>query len=140
MKNAIQARADTAEVQQTHAALNQSELFPLSSTICNVTSHITRKKKPAPSVFTFFCLLAYGGSSRTELQIIAAIIPKGTFMKKIHGHVQLSVIQPPRTGPIIGASSTPSANIAIAAGRFSFGKLSSKTAWAIGIIPPPPMP
>ena len=33
--------------------------------------------------------------------------PIGTLMKKIHGHDQLSVNQPPSVGPTAGATTTP---------------------------------
>ena len=50
------------------------------------------------------------------------------------------MIQPPITGPRIGATTTPCANAAIATPRFCGGKLSSMMAWAIGTIAPPPTP
>ena len=61
-------------------------------------------------------------------------------MKKIHGQAQLSVIQPPITGPNIGATTTTSPNTAIALFNASPLKLSIVIACESGIKQPPPNP
>ena len=50
------------------------------------------------------------------------------------------MIQPPSVGPRIGATITPMPKAAIAWPRLCGGKLSSRMAWEIGTIAPPPMP
>jgi len=44
-----------------------------------------------------------GGSDTTLLVKIRETIPIGMLMKKIHRQLQLSVIHPPRGGPMTGA-------------------------------------
>ena len=70
-KNKTHAIIETPNVQHIHGALNQSALLPLSKTVCSVTSHIVKYKNPFPSIFTFFCFLAYGGSSISFFEKIA---------------------------------------------------------------------
>ena len=48
--------------------------------------------------------------------------------------------QPPRVGPSTGATTTPSANTAMAMPRFWGGKLSSRIDWERGCNAPPPAP
>ena len=50
------------------------------------------------------------------------------------------MIQPPSVGPMMGATITAMENVAIATPRLATGKLSSKIAWAMGTIAPPPKP
>lgn len=61
-------------------------------------------------------------------------------MKKMYGQDQFSVIQPPITGPNIGATITTKPKTAIALFLASPEKLSIHTACAIGIRQPPPKP
>ena len=49
-------------------------------------------------------------------------------------------MKPPRVGPRIGATMIPMAKTAMAAPRRAGGKLSRRTAWAIGWSAPPPTP
>ncbi len=50
------------------------------------------------------------------------------------------MIQPPSVGPMMGATTTACANVAMAMPRFCGGKLSSIIACAIGTMAPPPAP
>ena len=50
------------------------------------------------------------------------------------------MIQPPTTGPMIGAITTPMPKIAMAMPCSRRGKVSSKMAWESGWSPPPPNP
>ena len=50
------------------------------------------------------------------------------------------MIQPPSVGPMMGATTTACANVAMAMPRFCGGKLSSMIACAMGTIAPPPTP
>ena len=130
----------TAENQQTHGALNQSASLPLSNTICNGISHTQSHKNPNLSRCVFFWRLAYGGSSRYFFARAIHKNPKGTFIKKIYGQDQFSVIHPPITGPKIGATTTTKPNTDIALFLASPVKLSIVIACAIGIKHPPPIP
>jgi len=66
--------------------------------------------------------------------------PTGRLMKKIQRQEKLSVIQPPRVGPITGATTTPRPYTAMAVACLRGGKLSSRIAWDSGSMPPPPSP
>ena len=140
MKKQIPEKQETPKIQRIQVALNQSALFPLSKNTCKHNNQIVKNKNPNPSILTPFWRCEYGGLNNIFLERIAAKQPKGTLIKKIHGQDQLSVIQPPKTGPTIGAIITPIPNTAIAVPRFSLGKLSIISACEIGTIPPPPAP
>src|SRR5262249_11474485 len=70
----------------------------------------------------------------------AQISASGTLMKKIAGHASVSHNQPPRMGPRIGAVSVVIAQIAVAAGAFSFGKMRNSSVCDSGINTPPESP
>jgi len=61
-------------------------------------------------------------------------------MKKIHGQLYMSVIQPPSGGPSTGDTTTAMPQIANARPRLAGGNVSASMAWELGIIPPPPSP
>ena len=62
--------------------------------------------------------------------------PIGKLMRKIHGHEKVSTIQPPTTGPKIGASSTVIAHSASAIVRLSGGNVRSRIVCDSGTIGP----
>src|ERR1700739_1180871 len=68
------------------------------------------------------------------------INPTGILMKKIQRQVKLSVIQPPRVGPIAGAVTTAMPYTAKAMPRFAGAKVSARIACSLGCNPPPPAP
>src|SRR5580698_797478 len=68
------------------------------------------------------------------------MIPTGMLMKKIQRQVKLSVIQPPRVGPIAGAVTTATPYTANAMPRLAGGKVSARMACSLGCRPPPPAP
>src|SRR5271163_4893807 len=67
-------------------------------------------------------------------------MPTGTLMKKIQRQVVLSLIQPPRIGPQIGATSVVIDQIASASPRRNGGKIDSSSACEPGIIGPDTAP
>src|SRR5476649_567499 len=71
---------------------------------------------------------------------MAQKIPTGTLMKKIQRQVVLSLIQPPRIGPQIGATSVVIDQIASARPRRNGGKIDSSSACEPGIIGPETAP
>src|SRR5208283_598629 len=77
--------------------------------------------------------LKYGGSwiSRDVSRIDR--MPTGILIKKIQRQLKLSVIHPPRVGPIAGAVTT-------AMPRLAGGKVSARIACSLGCNPPPPAP
>src|ERR1700683_3146185 len=71
---------------------------------------------------------------------MAQKIPTGTLMKKIQRQVVLSLIQPPRIGPQIGATSVVIDQIASAKPRRNGGKIDSSSACEPGSIGPATAP
>src|SRR3984957_6563899 len=67
---------------------------------------------------------------------MAQKMPTGTLMKKIQRQVVLSLIQPPRIGPQIGATKVVIDQIANANPRRYGGKIDSSSACEPGIIGP----
>jgi hypothetical protein len=68
------------------------------------------------------------------------IIPTGIFIKKIQRQEKLSVIHPPKVGPIAGASTTAIPYTANAMPRCLGGNVSARIACSLGCSPPPPTP
>ena len=66
--------------------------------------------------------------------------PIGRLIKKIQCQLKLSVIQPPKVGPIAGAATTAMPYSANACPRCSTGKVSARIACSLGASPPPPIP
>jgi len=66
--------------------------------------------------------------------------PTGRLMKKIQCQLKLSVIQPPRVGPIAGATTTAIPYSAKAWPRLLTGNVSARMACSLGASPPPPTP
>ncbi len=67
-------------------------------------------------------------------------MPTGMLTKNTHGHENVSVSKPPRTGPTVGPMITPTEKIACAAACLSAGKLSRNIACDVEMRPPPPSP
>src|SRR3984893_12059320 len=67
-------------------------------------------------------------------------IPTGIFNRKIQRQVKLSVTQPPRVGPMAGASTTARPYTAKAMPRLAGGNVSARMACSLGCSPPPPAP
>ena len=60
------------------------------------------------------------------------MMPTGIFMKKIQFQDQLSVIHPPRKGPMIGPNMMPIPKMAIAVPCCDGGKVSRSMDWDMG--------
>ena len=60
----------------------------------------------------------------------AATAPIGRF-PNIHGQDRLSVMYPPRVGPIVGPMTTPRPNIALARPSCSRGNVSTRMDWEV---------
>ena len=71
---------------------------------------------------------------------LKAIMPMGTFIKKIQRQSKLSVIKPPKVGPKMGATIMVMPVSAKAVLRFSGGKASITIDICIGCKPPPAIP
>src|SRR5208283_5329088 len=84
--------------------------------------------------------LKYGGSwIRRDVSRIERM-PTGMLIKKIQRQLKLSVIHPPRVGPIAGAVTTAIPYTAKAMPRLAGGKVSARIACSLGCNPPPPAP
>src|SRR5258708_17645528 len=82
------------------------------------------------------CFRLGGSRRRSAVQAANANSPVGRLMKKIQGQENWSMIQPPSTGPKIGASSTVMAHNASANTRFSGGKERNRMACESGTMGP----
>src|SRR5579864_6101071 len=87
-----------------------------------------------------FSCLSHGGSSTNRCVRNNESSPTGKLMKKIQCQLKLSVIQPPRVGPIAGATTTAMPYKEKAMPRFSTEKVSARIACSDGCKPPPPTP
>ncbi len=67
-------------------------------------------------------------------------MPTGMLMKKIQRQVKLSVIHPPRVGPMAGAVTTAMPYTAKAMPRLAGANVSARMACSLGCKPPPPAP
>jgi len=86
---------------------NQSDSWPLSRKTCRAPKASTTKAKPMASTrMGFFGACSLGGSWMSRWVSRRDTRPTGTFMKKIQRQEKLSVIQPPRVGPMAGATTT----------------------------------
>ncbi len=81
-----------------------------------------------------------GGSSTIVWTRKSDSSPTGTLMRKIQCQENWSVIQPPSSGPSIGARITVKPYTDIALPREAGGKVSISIAWVTGCRPPPPTP
>ena len=92
---------------------NQSLSRPVSSMICSAPTKTMSNARPTTSIR----VLAVGVSNLVTSCVTENTqrATTGRFMKKIHGHVQLSLIQPPRMGPRIGAAVVVTAQMPSAA-------------------------
>ena len=87
-----------------------------------------------------FGLTAEGSLVTNEYERKAAIIPIGTFTKKIQCQLKLSVINPPMVGPKVGPMMIPMPKMAFAIPIFSGGKAPMIIVCALESKPPPPNP
>src|SRR5260370_1456184 len=106
MANSSAAMA-TAKKNTMKLLSNQSSVCPRSSTTSRQAKAMATEKIPHPSIFNLPPLRAAstsrvnsGGSDSSRLVRISETMPIGMLMKNTHRHVQWSVIQPPKRGPI----------------------------------------
>jgi hypothetical protein len=76
----------------------------------------------------------------TRLESMSEASPTGMLMKNTHRQLKLSVMNPPRVGPIAGARTTAIPYTAIAMPRLAGGNVSARMACSLGPSPPPPIP
>src|SRR5579862_1844557 len=92
--------------------LNQSSIWPRSSTTSRHPSVAAMSAKPTQSTFnppasrSSRSRLSTSGSSTNQCTSASEASPIGTLMKKIQCQEKLSVIQPPIVGPTVGATIT----------------------------------
>ena len=92
--------------------LNQSSIWPRSSTTSRQPSVIAIRAKPTQSIFrppasrSSRSRSSTSGSSTSQCTSASDARPIGTLMKKIQCQEKLSVIQPPIVGPTVGATIT----------------------------------
>ena len=94
---------------------NQSASLPVSSITCSAPTQTSSSMKPVVSIGALRVGVSRPRMPRQQSQ--AQMIPTGTLIRKIHGHAQLSQIQPPRIGPVTGATSVVIDQIASAVPR-----------------------
>ena len=88
--------------------LNQSSIWPRSSTTSRQPSVIAISRKPIQSTFSppasrsRRSRSSTSGSSTSQCTSASEAMPIGTLMKKIQCQEKLSVIQPPTVGPTVG--------------------------------------
>src|ERR1700682_226526 len=87
-----------------------------------------------------FSFLNQGGSSTNRCVRNNETNPTGTLMKNIQCQLKLSVIQPPKVGPMAGATTTAIPYNEKAMPRFSTENVSARIACSDGCRPPPPAP
>src|SRR5712692_3044754 len=142
MANSSAAMA-TAKKNTMKLLSNQSSVCPRSSTTSRQAKAMATEKIPHPSIFNLPPLRAAstsrvnsGGSDSSRLVRISETMPIGMLMKNTHRHVQWSVIQPPKGGPIAGAVTMAMLFSANAAARFGGGLAPVEQAILVDTFPP----
>src|SRR5258708_1644404 len=104
---AIRATIATEKKKTMKLLSNQSKVWPRSRTTSRLAKPRATRKMPSPSIRSLPSFRAAstsrvnsGGSDTSRLVRISDRMPMGILIKKIQRQLQLSVIHPPRGGPM----------------------------------------